>query len=166
LGFFGVGDIGSEATGVGLRRLFERSERLVDDVLLFHDRQIVVGGFVDELVGGRTARGFGQQVKMPQNPLDDPAIFDEGDDFHLGPAIGAGQGVGFPYLRNEPAPLGGGGRTMDVCFVELEDFTKQVMRVADEESLRQFQMELGRIRRRRVFVGKWCSFLPAWRVAI
>jgi hypothetical protein len=55
---------------------------------------------------------------------------------------------------------------MDVCFVELEGFTKQVMRVADEESLRQFQMELGRIRRRRVFVGKWRSFLPPWRVAI
>jgi hypothetical protein len=107
-----VGAIGSEATGVGLRRLFERSERLVDDVLLFHDRQIVVEGFVDELVGGRTARGFGQQVKMPQNPLEDAAVFDEGDDFHLGPAIGAGQGVGFPYLRNEPAPLGGGGRTI------------------------------------------------------
>jgi hypothetical protein len=49
---------------------------------------------------------------MPQNPLDDAAVFDEGDDFHLGPASGAGQGVGFPYLRNEPAPLGGGGRTV------------------------------------------------------
>ena len=31
---------------------------------------------------------------------------------------------------------------MDVCFVELEGFTKEVMRVADEETLRQFQMEL------------------------
>ena len=48
LGFLGWGDIGSEATGVGLRRLFERSERLLDDVLLFHDRQIVIEGFVDE----------------------------------------------------------------------------------------------------------------------
>ena len=31
---------------------------------------------------------------------------------------------------------------MDVCFVELEGFTKEVMRVADEETLRQFQLEL------------------------
>jgi mRNA-degrading endonuclease RelE of RelBE toxin-antitoxin system len=31
---------------------------------------------------------------------------------------------------------------MDVCFVELEGFAKEVMRVADEETLRQFQMEL------------------------
>ena len=31
---------------------------------------------------------------------------------------------------------------MDVCFVELEGFTKDVMRVADEQTLRQFQMEL------------------------
>ena len=34
-GHFWGGDIGSGATGVGLRKLFERSERLVDDVLLF-----------------------------------------------------------------------------------------------------------------------------------
>ncbi len=49
---------------------------------------------------------IGQQVKMPQNPLDDAAVFDEGDDFHLGPAIEPGQGVGFSYLRNEPGATG------------------------------------------------------------
>jgi hypothetical protein len=31
---------------------------------------------------------------------------------------------------------------MDVCFVELEAFTQEVMHVADEETLRQFQIEL------------------------
>ncbi|HEY5792562.1 MAG TPA: hypothetical protein VIS74_04645 [Chthoniobacterales bacterium] len=31
---------------------------------------------------------------------------------------------------------------MDVCFVELEVFTLEVMRVADEDTLRQFQIEL------------------------
>jgi hypothetical protein len=31
---------------------------------------------------------------------------------------------------------------MDVCFVELEAFTDEVLRVADEESLRQFESEL------------------------
>ena len=31
---------------------------------------------------------------------------------------------------------------MDVCFVELEAFTGEVLRVADEESLRQFEAEL------------------------
>jgi hypothetical protein len=31
---------------------------------------------------------------------------------------------------------------MDVCFVELEAFTAEVLRVADEEELRQFEAEL------------------------
>jgi hypothetical protein len=31
---------------------------------------------------------------------------------------------------------------MDVCFVELEAFTEEVLRVADEETLRQFEAEL------------------------
>jgi mRNA-degrading endonuclease RelE of RelBE toxin-antitoxin system len=31
---------------------------------------------------------------------------------------------------------------MDVCFVELEAFTSEVLRVADEETLRQFEREL------------------------
>ena len=31
---------------------------------------------------------------------------------------------------------------MDVCFVELEAFTAEVLRVADEETLRQFEAEL------------------------
>jgi hypothetical protein len=31
---------------------------------------------------------------------------------------------------------------MEVCFVELEAFTREVMRVADEETLRKFQIEL------------------------
>jgi len=31
---------------------------------------------------------------------------------------------------------------MDVCFVELEAFTAEVLRVADEETLRQFEDEL------------------------
>ena len=31
---------------------------------------------------------------------------------------------------------------MDVCFVELEAFTSEVLRVADEETLRQFEVEL------------------------
>jgi hypothetical protein len=31
---------------------------------------------------------------------------------------------------------------MTVCFVELEAFTKEVLRVADDETLRQFEMEL------------------------
>ena len=31
---------------------------------------------------------------------------------------------------------------MDVCFVELEAFTDEVLRVADEETLRQFESEL------------------------
>src|SRR3954463_14633820 len=32
---------------------------------------------------------------------------------------------------------------MTVCFVELEAFTEEVLRVADEEVLRQFETELG-----------------------
>ncbi len=32
--------------------------------------------------------------------------------------------------------------TMDVCFVELEAFTEDVLRVTDEEALRQFEVEL------------------------
>jgi hypothetical protein len=31
---------------------------------------------------------------------------------------------------------------MDVCFVELAAFTEEVLRVADEETLRQFESEL------------------------
>src|SRR5437899_12857786 len=31
---------------------------------------------------------------------------------------------------------------MTVCFVELEAFTEEVLRVADEETLRQFEAEL------------------------
>ena len=31
---------------------------------------------------------------------------------------------------------------MDVCFVELEAFTEEVLRVADEETLRQFEAEI------------------------
>ncbi len=31
---------------------------------------------------------------------------------------------------------------MTVCFVELQAFTEEVLRVADEETLRQFQVEL------------------------
>lgn len=31
---------------------------------------------------------------------------------------------------------------MTVCFVELEAFTEEVWRVADEETLRQFEAEL------------------------
>jgi hypothetical protein len=31
---------------------------------------------------------------------------------------------------------------MDVCFVELEAFTGEALNVADEETLRQFEMEL------------------------
>lgn len=31
---------------------------------------------------------------------------------------------------------------MDVCFVELEAFTEEVLRAADEETLRQFEAEL------------------------
>ena len=31
---------------------------------------------------------------------------------------------------------------MDVCFVDLEAFTDEVLRVADEETLRQFEVEL------------------------
>lgn len=31
---------------------------------------------------------------------------------------------------------------MDFSFVELEAFTKELLRVADEEVLREFQMEL------------------------
>jgi mRNA-degrading endonuclease RelE of RelBE toxin-antitoxin system len=31
---------------------------------------------------------------------------------------------------------------MDVCFVELEAFTDEMLRVADEETLRQFEVEL------------------------
>lgn len=31
---------------------------------------------------------------------------------------------------------------MDVCFVELESFTQEVLHIADEETLRQFQIEL------------------------
>jgi hypothetical protein len=31
---------------------------------------------------------------------------------------------------------------MDVCFVELQAFTEEVLRVADEETLRQFEVEL------------------------
>ena len=31
---------------------------------------------------------------------------------------------------------------MTVCFVELQAFTEEVLRVADEETLRQFEMEL------------------------
>ena len=31
---------------------------------------------------------------------------------------------------------------MTVCFVELEAFTEEVLRVADEETLRQFETEL------------------------
>jgi hypothetical protein len=31
---------------------------------------------------------------------------------------------------------------MTVCFVELETFTEEVLRVADEETLRQFEAEL------------------------
>ena len=31
---------------------------------------------------------------------------------------------------------------MDVCFVELEAFTAEVLRVADEGTLRQFETEL------------------------
>ena len=32
---------------------------------------------------------------------------------------------------------------MDVCFVELEAFTEEVLRVTDEETLRQFEAEIG-----------------------
>ena len=32
--------------------------------------------------------------------------------------------------------------SMDICFVELEAFAAEVLRVADEEILRQFQIEL------------------------
>jgi mRNA-degrading endonuclease RelE of RelBE toxin-antitoxin system len=39
---------------------------------------------------------------------------------------------------------------MYVCFVELEGFTKEVMRLADEETLRQFQMELAMNPERRL----------------
>lgn len=31
---------------------------------------------------------------------------------------------------------------MDVCFVELEAFTAEVLRITDEETLRQFEIEL------------------------
>ena len=31
---------------------------------------------------------------------------------------------------------------MTVCFVELEAFTEEVLRVTDEETLRQFEAEL------------------------
>lgn len=31
---------------------------------------------------------------------------------------------------------------MNVCFVELDSFTAEVLRVADEETLRQFEIEL------------------------
>ena len=31
---------------------------------------------------------------------------------------------------------------MDVCFVELKAFTDEVLRVSDEEALRQFEVEL------------------------
>ena len=31
---------------------------------------------------------------------------------------------------------------MTVCFVELEAFTEELLRVADEEALRQFEAEL------------------------
>ena len=31
---------------------------------------------------------------------------------------------------------------IDVCFVELEAFTEEVLRVSDEETLRQFQAEI------------------------
>lgn len=31
---------------------------------------------------------------------------------------------------------------MTVCFVELESFTEELLRVADEETLRQFEVEL------------------------
>jgi len=31
---------------------------------------------------------------------------------------------------------------MTFCFIELQAFTEEVLRVADEESLREFQMEL------------------------
>ena len=47
---------------------------------------------------------------MPQNPVDDSAVFNEGDDFHLGPAIEAGQGVGFRIFamsRRHWAEVGG-----------------------------------------------------------
>jgi len=33
-------------------------------------------------------------------------------------------------------------KMMTVCFVELEAFTEEVLRVADDETLRQFEMEL------------------------
>ena len=36
---------------------------------------------------------------------------------------------------------------MTVCFVELEAFTEEVLRVADEETLRQFEAELAALRR-------------------
>ena len=39
-------------------------------------------------------------------------LLDEGQNPHLGPAIGAGQRVGLPDLGDEPPPLGRGGRTI------------------------------------------------------
>jgi hypothetical protein len=32
--------------------------------------------------------------------------------------------------------------SMDVCFVELKAFTDEILRVADEETLRHFEIEL------------------------
>ena len=37
---------------------------------------------------------------------------------------------------------------MDISFVELEAFTRDLLRVADEEVLREFQLELAPSRRR------------------
>ena len=36
---------------------------------------------------------------------------------------------------------------MTVCFVELEAFTEEMLRVADEETLRQFEVELAAARK-------------------
>jgi hypothetical protein len=98
---------------------------------------------------------IGQQVKMPQNPLDDAAVFDEGDDFRLGPAIEAGQGVGFPYLRNEPAPLGGGGRTIrfgrcravpDLCRLPFSSYAAVITRASIRGPVRRLPSRAGRRR--------------------
>ena len=49
-----------EARTGRLRRLFGRSEGLVDNVFLFHGGQVVVDRLVDGLLERRTARGVGE----------------------------------------------------------------------------------------------------------
>jgi hypothetical protein len=49
---------------------------------------------------------------MPENSSDDAVLLDEGQNPHLGSAIGAAQRVGVPDLGDEPPPLAEVGATI------------------------------------------------------